>query len=319
MNYVFFDVECANCLNGEGKICSFGYVKTDENFQVLRKRDILINPNAPFLLGNVRSGEGIKLAYPLFRFQRSYTFPHYYEEIKKLLSAPDTLSFGFAVHQDVSYISYTCRRYNLPRINFSFFDIQKMEKELNHRKDCSGLDSLVKEYGVTSYTYHRSDDDALMTMEVFKALLEQNNMSVEEALKKYSDALSDTEKLLADIVKRHKIKEQKKAYQTKLYNLYSKSKEKYDINLYNPFFYQQRFYFRNDLLKKEVDVLLREKTDLERRGAILTRNPQEASRAVVFRKGDKIPVSSLPETVEYVTWAQFENELKSKGNGIHAN
>ena len=34
MKYLFFDIECANRLN---KICEFGYVLTDENFNILKK------------------------------------------------------------------------------------------------------------------------------------------------------------------------------------------------------------------------------------------------------------------------------------------
>ena len=67
MNYVFFDIECANCIHGEGKICSFGFVKTDENFNVIQEHDLLRNPDAPFLLGNAKTGKGITLAYPLDR------------------------------------------------------------------------------------------------------------------------------------------------------------------------------------------------------------------------------------------------------------
>ena len=33
--YLFFDVECANCFNGKGKLCSFGYVLTDEMLEDL--------------------------------------------------------------------------------------------------------------------------------------------------------------------------------------------------------------------------------------------------------------------------------------------
>ena len=33
MKYVFFDIECANCFQGNGKICSFGYVITDEKLK----------------------------------------------------------------------------------------------------------------------------------------------------------------------------------------------------------------------------------------------------------------------------------------------
>ena len=44
MKYVFFDIECACVYKNTAKICAFGYVLTDENFQVLAQEDILINP-----------------------------------------------------------------------------------------------------------------------------------------------------------------------------------------------------------------------------------------------------------------------------------
>ena len=50
MEYLFFDIECANCDGGNGKICSFGYVLADSRLDVMEKRDIVINPKAPFKL-----------------------------------------------------------------------------------------------------------------------------------------------------------------------------------------------------------------------------------------------------------------------------
>ena len=50
MNYLFFDIECANCDGGNGKICSFGYVLTDTDFNVLEYKDLLIDPKAKFKL-----------------------------------------------------------------------------------------------------------------------------------------------------------------------------------------------------------------------------------------------------------------------------
>ena len=44
MKFLFFDIECANCFGGVGKIFSFGYVLTDETFHVLERDDILMNP-----------------------------------------------------------------------------------------------------------------------------------------------------------------------------------------------------------------------------------------------------------------------------------
>ena len=45
MKYLFFDIECANCFDRKGKIFSFGYVLTDEKFNVIEPReDILVSP-----------------------------------------------------------------------------------------------------------------------------------------------------------------------------------------------------------------------------------------------------------------------------------
>lgn len=58
MNYLFYDIECANSFGGTGKICSFGYVLTNENFEVITEDDVLINPNDKwdwYVLKNMRS------------------------------------------------------------------------------------------------------------------------------------------------------------------------------------------------------------------------------------------------------------------------
>ena len=47
MNYLFFDIECADGTH----MCSFGYVLVDEKFNILEKDDILINPKCAFRLG----------------------------------------------------------------------------------------------------------------------------------------------------------------------------------------------------------------------------------------------------------------------------
>lgn len=47
MRYLFFDIECAD---GSKAICEFGYVLTDEKFNIIRKRNILIDPECHFNL-----------------------------------------------------------------------------------------------------------------------------------------------------------------------------------------------------------------------------------------------------------------------------
>ena len=63
MEYIFFDIECANCFQGRGKICSFGYVITDESFNVISKNDILMNPHSRFHLCGHGNHPGITLGY----------------------------------------------------------------------------------------------------------------------------------------------------------------------------------------------------------------------------------------------------------------
>ena len=43
MKYLFFDLEYATSKGGNIKICEFGYVVTDENFQILDRDNFIIN------------------------------------------------------------------------------------------------------------------------------------------------------------------------------------------------------------------------------------------------------------------------------------
>ena len=48
MKLVFFDIECAGVHKTYAKICAFGYVVCDGQFNILEKEDILINPRGRF-------------------------------------------------------------------------------------------------------------------------------------------------------------------------------------------------------------------------------------------------------------------------------
>lgn len=56
MKYLFIDIECAD--GGKGTICSFGYVIADENFNVIKSEDVIINPQGRF---NLTGREGKKM------------------------------------------------------------------------------------------------------------------------------------------------------------------------------------------------------------------------------------------------------------------
>ena len=98
MNFVFFDVECANCYNSQSKICSFGYVVTDENFKVLKKEDILIDPNSefqPYVLKHV-------IQYKEEEFLDKPRFNMVYNTIKDFLTNPKWRKDGAYLAKNLS-------------------------------------------------------------------------------------------------------------------------------------------------------------------------------------------------------------------------
>ena len=313
MKYVFFDCECANCLQGEGKICSLGYVITDEEFRVLKKKDIIINPDAPFYLGNAENGDGIKLAYPLFRFKWSHTFPFYYKEIKNLFTKEEIIAFGFAVKQDVSYLSYTCRRYNLPMFDFEFFDIQAFEKQLYQRRNPSGLDHLIEQFELESFTYHESDDDAFMTMEVFRKLLEENHMTVKEAIGKYPEAYGNIKDYLEEAEKKRRIKEEKKRKAKEIDDFFAEVNAIYpSLDHFDERYYKKNICFHSLLFQEnDFSCLYGYGKELRKRGATIVRNPIEADYIIVR------PHTTLPNTIETkenVQVIRFDTLKKQLGN-----
>ena len=130
MNYLFFDIECANCFLGKGKICSFGYVICDEHFNVLEQKDILINPKAKFHLGKPNSDEGITLAYPKETFLKEPTFNVLYPKIKELLTRKDQIVFGHALTNDLNFLQAEFERYNLETFYIKAFDTQILYRQL---------------------------------------------------------------------------------------------------------------------------------------------------------------------------------------------
>lgn len=315
MKYVFFDVECANCLNGEGKICSFGYVVTDEDFNVLKKKDILINPNAKFLLGNVRTGEGIKLAYPLFKFQKAPIFPHFYHEIKELLEDKEHLCFGFAVHQDIAYLTYSCKRYSLPPIDFDFFDIQKLEQRLYQRKNPCGLDHLIEQFSLPTYTYHRSDDDALMSMEVLASLLKENNLKVSDITSLYADCFNNTKRFLK-VADENKIKKDKKKEMVKKRNDFlSLSSYQKDLNSYDSFFWNKSFYFQAAVFSNYADELLSLKEKFIKKGGSISTDLYNCDYLILVDKDDYKKMNlkdSIKKKTKIISYYSFRYHLDKK-------
>ena len=184
MNYLFFDIECANCFQGKGKICSFGYVICNEHFSVIEQNDILINPKARFHLGKPDSDQGIKLAYEKEAFLKEPPFPVVYPRIKELLMDEGLLTFGHALNNDLNFLQAEFERYNLQPFYIKAYDTQVLYRQLKNIKNDIGLEKLCDEYGIEKESLHRSDYDAYITMQVLKHMCKETHSSVQELLEK---------------------------------------------------------------------------------------------------------------------------------------
>ncbi|MBO5440603.1 MAG: hypothetical protein J6A53_08115 [Clostridia bacterium] len=186
MKYVFFDIECANCFHGNGKICSFGYVVTDERFKILEKRDIPMNPHSKFHLFGHKNHPGIVLAYDEKTFNSSPDFIHFYKKIRNLLTDKHCMNFGFSVLSDAGYIKSECKRYAKEMFDYEFIDVQRIYTDFKGLDNTPALIKCAAEYGVTeSQEIHKSDDDSYFTMRVLKGLCEEAGLTVKELIEKY--------------------------------------------------------------------------------------------------------------------------------------
>lgn len=179
MKYLFFDIECAN--PRYNSICTFGYVLTDEFFNVLDQRDILINPETgydKYVVKNI-------LHYPVELLNAQMPFPCFFDEIRAMMSDEETVVFGFSISNDIRFLNETCIRYRLPSLGYTFYDVQKLFGEFANVSDQA---SIEKAYEVLSLgkpeIVHRSDEDARATMEILKALVALSGESSVEYLAK---------------------------------------------------------------------------------------------------------------------------------------
>ena len=173
MKYLFFDIECAD---GNKAICEYGYVLTDEKFNILRKRNILIDPECSFNLTGREGQDDLVLTYPESEYYKYYPFDDSYETIKNLMTQKDLLIFGHAVNNDIGFIIKDCNRYNLPLFDYTAYDIQKMLPIFSKQnKKYTSLEKafvdLVPAEIRSELKDHRACDDAMKTMLVFKAMV----------------------------------------------------------------------------------------------------------------------------------------------------
>jgi DNA polymerase III epsilon subunit-like protein len=177
MNLVFFDIECASVYKTTAKICAFGYVICDEQFNIIKKEDILINPKGKFHLTDGRGEHGLVLPYEYESFKNYPLFPEVYPRIKELLEDKNNAVYGHSILNDIKYLQLEPGRFKLEPLNFDFSDSQIIYMTaINDYSRQFGLEYITKDLNV-EFTPHRAADDAYATMKIVEAMCKREGLT----------------------------------------------------------------------------------------------------------------------------------------------
>lgn len=182
MTYLFFDIECAD---GDFKICEFGYVITDESFNILTKKNILINPQCSFNLTGREGQKDLILSYPYEEYYKHPTFEEMHDNIRFLMTRDDMMIFGHAVKNDIGFLDKSCRYRKVDRFDYVAYDTQKILRDFSRvNKIPRSLDKafleIVPEEERQGLIPHRACDDAEETMLVLKWMTKALGFTVKD-------------------------------------------------------------------------------------------------------------------------------------------
>lgn len=174
MNYLFFDIECAN--PKFNSVCTFGYVLTDGDFRELKREDILMNPETSYDRYVIRH----ILHYSEEELNSRMPFPCFYDGLRALMCGKDTVVLGFSISNDIRFLNETCIRYRLPCLNYRFYDVQKIYGEyIENTGETSSIERAGEQMHLDGLGFvHRSDEDARVTMEILKAICREKKMTL---------------------------------------------------------------------------------------------------------------------------------------------
>lgn len=183
MKYLAFDLEAANGYKLYS-VCSFGYCIADENFNILKKENIWINPKCKYNLNGTRKNIGLDLHLDKAVLDASPDFPQVYDRIKTLLTDPSVVVIGHAVESDVNMINKTCQHYGLPSIDYEFYCSQLFFRLFKGEKDVRSLGKIAEEIGIVFHA-HTADDDAYASLMTLKYLVETTGKSLTQLAETY--------------------------------------------------------------------------------------------------------------------------------------
>jgi DNA polymerase III alpha subunit (gram-positive type) len=179
MKYLFFDIECCDGVH----MCEFGYVLIDEQFNVLDRDCITINPEHEFRLSGREKESDIKLAFPEEVYYNSPKFDFYYDRLKGLLTMPDCQIVGFSLSNDAGFLATAYERYGKEPISFTYCDFQNLYQGYTKSKNRTSVGNIVEELQIGDITLHKSDDDSFAVVKVLQIISAKESLNCPETIK----------------------------------------------------------------------------------------------------------------------------------------
>lgn len=198
MKYLSFDIECCDGRH----ICEFGYVLIDEQFNVLERDCIIINPEHKFKLSGREKESDITLAFPEDVYFNSPTFDYFYDRIKNILTTPDCQIIGFSLKNDVGFLATAYELYEKEPIIFTYYDFQKLYQGYTKAKNRTSVEGIVNELQITDVKLHKSDDDSWAVVRALQVIGEKEKLTLPETLKML---LNRNDNYKAEIAKEHNL------------------------------------------------------------------------------------------------------------------
>lgn len=212
MRYLFFDLEYASSYRNIHKICEFGYVITDENFEVLARNNIIINPNIHKKQWDKRVVREI-LTRTIPKYEDSPIFPDFYYDIKKLIKRADYI-FGHTINCDAKALNDECQRYHLESIDYDFIDTKIIYKEYSNKKKGLSVGSILEQLDIQGEgTIHDAETDAYNTMLGLKSVVEKLEMTIGEIIELCPKAKDRNENFTIKSVEENRIKQEKRYFE----------------------------------------------------------------------------------------------------------
>jgi len=209
IKYLVFDLEYASSKGGVCKICEFGYVVTNEKFDILKKGNFIIDPYINRRDWDWRVVKTI-LTRPIYVYEKSPRFDEYYDDIYDLINSVDYI-FGHSLDGDAKALNDDCKRYELSSIDFAFYDIKQLYKEYSSIKRDVSVTEILDNLGIKGDAKtHDAEADAYNTMLELKGMLESLDLSLEDLITLCPDVKNQNSNYVVEsIVKNQKKREDK--------------------------------------------------------------------------------------------------------------